>query len=75
MLCGWLRLLRGEHAAQDRFNLTFAPGLVDALAQHIRSQHGSEISQHNGGAVLGYERYKNEFDPTDASNQKQTFGI
>lgn len=41
-----------EHAAQDRFNLTFAPGLVDALAQHIRSQHGSEISQHNGGLAV-----------------------
>eukprot|EP00438_Fugacium_kawagutii_P026926 Skav203294 [mRNA] locus=scaffold2189:17741:20127:- [translate_table: standard] len=41
----------GEHAAQDRFNLTFAPGLVEALAQHIKSQHGQEISQHNGGAM------------------------
>eukprot|EP00435_Cladocopium_sp_Y103_P060248 s1290_g22.t1 len=41
-----------EHAAQDRFNLTFAPGLVDALAQHIRSQHGAEISQHNGGLAV-----------------------
>lgn len=41
----------GEHAAQDRFNLTFAPGLVEALAHHIRSQHGHEISQHNGGGI------------------------
>ncbi len=41
----------GEHAAQDRFNLTFAPGLVEALAHHIGSQHGHEISQQNGGAI------------------------
>ena len=41
-----------EHAAQDRFNLTFAPGLVEALAHHIRSQHGHEISQHNGGLAV-----------------------
>ena len=39
----------GEHAAQDRFNLSFAPGLGAALAGHIQQQHGTEISQHNGG--------------------------
>lgn len=41
-----------EHAAQDRFNLTFAPGLVEALARHIRAQHGTEIAQHNGGLAV-----------------------
>ena len=43
----------GEHAAQDRFHLSFVPGLRDALATHIRKQHGNEISQHNGGATEG----------------------
>ncbi|CAK9028484.1 ESX-1 secretion system protein EccA1 (ESX conserved component A1) (Type VII secretion system protein EccA1) (T7SS protein EccA1) [Durusdinium trenchii] len=41
-----------EHAAQDRFNLTFAPGLTEALAQHISMQHGQEIAQHNGGLAV-----------------------
>eukprot|EP00931_Biecheleriopsis_adriatica_P119606 TRINITY_DN9482_c0_g1_i1.p1 TRINITY_DN9482_c0_g1~~TRINITY_DN9482_c0_g1_i1.p1 ORF type:complete len:1700 (-),score=447.62 TRINITY_DN9482_c0_g1_i1:54-5153(-) len=41
-----------EHAAQDRFKLNFAPGLREALAKHIRSQHGHEISQHNGGLAV-----------------------
>ncbi|CAE7902736.1 spoVK [Symbiodinium microadriaticum] len=43
-----------EHAAQDqdRFHLSFVPGLRDALATHIRKQHGNEISQHNGGLAV-----------------------
>ncbi|CAE7177926.1 spoVK, partial [Symbiodinium pilosum] len=41
-----------EHAAQDRFNLSFAPGLRGSLATHIRQQHGAEISQHNGGLAV-----------------------
>jgi len=41
-----------EHAALDRFKLSFAPGLREALAHHIRSKHGSEIHQHNGGLAV-----------------------
>ncbi|CAE7223281.1 spoVK [Symbiodinium microadriaticum] len=41
-----------EHAAQDRFHLSFVPGLRDALAAHIGKQHGNEISQHNGGLAV-----------------------
>ncbi|CAJ1421534.1 unnamed protein product [Effrenium voratum] len=41
-----------EHAAQDRFNLAFAPGLRDQLGRHIKTAHGQEISQHNGGLAV-----------------------
>jgi len=41
-----------EHAAADRFKLSFAPGLRGALATHIRIQHGLEIKQHNGGLAV-----------------------
>jgi len=46
-----------EHAAMDRFRLTFTPGLRGALAAHIRERHGKEVSQHNGGlSVMLAER-------------------
>lgn len=41
-----------EHAAADRFRLSFAPGLRGALATHIRAVHGAEIAQHNGGLAV-----------------------
>jgi len=41
-----------ESAASDRLRLSFAPGLRDALAQHIGERHGHEIGQHNGGLAV-----------------------
>jgi len=41
-----------ERAAADRFRLTFAPELRSALAAHIQSAHGHEVSQHNGGLAV-----------------------
>eukprot|EP00927_Polykrikos_kofoidii_P040267 TRINITY_DN34456_c0_g1_i1.p1 TRINITY_DN34456_c0_g1~~TRINITY_DN34456_c0_g1_i1.p1 ORF type:complete len:1702 (-),score=292.40 TRINITY_DN34456_c0_g1_i1:339-5444(-) len=38
-----------QKVAEERFQLSFAPGLSSVLAKHIESVHGSEISQHNGG--------------------------
>eukprot|EP00929_Paragymnodinium_shiwhaense_P084266 TRINITY_DN45038_c0_g1_i1.p1 TRINITY_DN45038_c0_g1~~TRINITY_DN45038_c0_g1_i1.p1 ORF type:complete len:1715 (-),score=390.58 TRINITY_DN45038_c0_g1_i1:162-5306(-) len=41
-----------ESAAEDRFQLKFAPGLHGKLAEHIRATHLFEIAQHNGGLAI-----------------------
>ncbi|CAE7668549.1 spoVK [Symbiodinium sp. CCMP2592] len=41
-----------EHTAEARFQVSFVPGLRDALAAYIRKQHGNEMSRRNGGLAV-----------------------
>merc|ERR1712151_1087076 len=41
-----------EKTAQERFKLSFAPGLREAVAQRIRTHHSDEIKIANGGLAV-----------------------
>ena len=44
--------LIAEKAARERFDLSFAEGLLEDLAAHIVRVHGGVITQHNGGLAI-----------------------
>ena len=44
--------LIAEKAARERFELSFADGLVEDLAAHIVRVHSADIAQHNGGLSI-----------------------
>lgn len=41
-----------EKTAKEKFKLSFAAGLREALAERIALVHGAEIGQHNGGLAV-----------------------